>query len=284
MAQHDYNIANNTAPNVRTDLNNALSAIVTQNAATTAPSTTFANMIWYDSTLNIVKMRNESNTGWIELFTLDQGSNLAYPSNIASQAEAEIGTNTTKMMTPQRVSQAIDALAPQILEGWHPYDMVTPGDGADGIFYDFSVNGAVNSIESPNFADGYEYMFRVNNLGMQSSYNVSLVLQLYLATSSTYTPIQTLEIWGISPSGIISISGHVKNSSLTLPRLACFTHNWDKQFHRHYGNTVYTSTGGAAAFNITTGSQKIGKVKFSSNPTANIRSGTIAMYRKKNYL
>lgn len=107
MAQHDYSIANQTAPSLRTDLNNALSAIVSQNSGTTAPSTTYANMLWYDTTNDILKMRNEANTGWIELLTLDQGSNLASPSNIASQAEAEAGTNNTKMMTPLRTVQAV---------------------------------------------------------------------------------------------------------------------------------------------------------------------------------
>ena len=32
MAQHDYNIANQTGANFRTDLNNALSAIVSNNS------------------------------------------------------------------------------------------------------------------------------------------------------------------------------------------------------------------------------------------------------------
>ena len=59
MANHDYNIANQTAPNFRADLNNALLAIVSTNSGSSAPSTTFANMLWYDTTNNQLKMRNE---------------------------------------------------------------------------------------------------------------------------------------------------------------------------------------------------------------------------------
>ena len=33
MAQHDYNIANQSAPNARADINNVLAAIVSQNSA-----------------------------------------------------------------------------------------------------------------------------------------------------------------------------------------------------------------------------------------------------------
>jgi hypothetical protein len=109
MAQHDYSIANQSAPNARTDLNNALAAIVSQNSGATAPSTTFANMIWYDTANNLLKMRNEADTAWITLATLDQSANTSSAAvTIASQAEAEAGTNNTKLMTPLRVQQAID--------------------------------------------------------------------------------------------------------------------------------------------------------------------------------
>jgi hypothetical protein len=40
MAQHDYNIENQTGANFRSDLNNALSAIATNNSGATQPSTT----------------------------------------------------------------------------------------------------------------------------------------------------------------------------------------------------------------------------------------------------
>ena len=40
MATHDYNIANQGFPAFRSDLNNALSAIVSNNSNASAPSTT----------------------------------------------------------------------------------------------------------------------------------------------------------------------------------------------------------------------------------------------------
>ena len=74
MSQHDLTIANQGFPAFRSDLNDALQALGSQNSGTTAPSTTFANMIWYDTANNIVKMRNEDNDAWISLFTLDQST------------------------------------------------------------------------------------------------------------------------------------------------------------------------------------------------------------------
>ena len=71
MAQHDYNIANGTGAAVRSDLNNALSAIVSQNSGATAPSTTYAYMPWADTTTGLFKIRNAANNGWITLYQLD---------------------------------------------------------------------------------------------------------------------------------------------------------------------------------------------------------------------
>ena len=65
MAQHDYNIANQTGANFRADLNNALSAIATTNSGATEPSTTFAHQLWIDTSSNVLKIRNGVNNAWI---------------------------------------------------------------------------------------------------------------------------------------------------------------------------------------------------------------------------
>lgn len=70
MAEHDYDIANQTGAAFRSDLNLALAAIVSQNSKTTAPTTTFAYMTWIDTTNGLVKMRNGSNTAWLTLGTV----------------------------------------------------------------------------------------------------------------------------------------------------------------------------------------------------------------------
>ena len=72
MSQNDYTIANQAFPAFRADLNSALQAIATNNSGTTAPSTMFANMWWYDSANNILYIRNEDNDAWIKFAELDQ--------------------------------------------------------------------------------------------------------------------------------------------------------------------------------------------------------------------
>lgn len=67
MAQHDYDIANQSGANFRADLNNALDAIVSNNSGTSEPSTTFAYEWWVDTTNNLLKLRNSANNAWITL-------------------------------------------------------------------------------------------------------------------------------------------------------------------------------------------------------------------------
>ena len=76
MSQHDFSIANQTASNARTDINNALQALASLNSGATAPSTTYANMIWYETDTNILKMRNEANSAWVNIAYIDQSNGL----------------------------------------------------------------------------------------------------------------------------------------------------------------------------------------------------------------
>jgi len=72
MAQHDYIISNQTFPSYRTDHNNSLSAIVSNNSGATEPSTTYAYQWWYDTSSNILKLRNADNDAWINIGTFNQ--------------------------------------------------------------------------------------------------------------------------------------------------------------------------------------------------------------------
>ena len=70
MATHDYVIANGTGSAVRSDLNNALAAIVSNNSASSEPSTKYAFQFWADTNTGLLKQRNAANNAWIEIGTL----------------------------------------------------------------------------------------------------------------------------------------------------------------------------------------------------------------------
>lgn len=134
MATHDYVIDNQTSASARSDINNVLQAILTNNSSATAPTTTDANMFWYDTANNVLKMRNEADSAWIIVGYLNQTNNqmevrtdviqaasgsgidvknssgtTIIDLSVASQATAEAATNNTQVMTPLRVKQSIDA-------------------------------------------------------------------------------------------------------------------------------------------------------------------------------
>jgi len=72
MSQHDGVIDNQSFPNFRSDLNNALAALISTSSGASAPSTTYANQLWYDTANDLLKMRNEDNDAWITIAYLDQ--------------------------------------------------------------------------------------------------------------------------------------------------------------------------------------------------------------------
>jgi hypothetical protein len=74
MSQHDFDIANQSAPNARSDINNALKALASLSSGSSAPSTTYANMLWYDTGNNTLKMRTEADDAWISVGYLDQST------------------------------------------------------------------------------------------------------------------------------------------------------------------------------------------------------------------
>ena len=71
MSTHDYSLSNQSGASFRSDLNNALAAILSNNSNASSPSVTVAYMIWVDTNANKLKIRNSANDAWIDLINLD---------------------------------------------------------------------------------------------------------------------------------------------------------------------------------------------------------------------
>ena len=78
MAQHDYSLANQSGSAFRSDLNNALAAIVSQNSGSTEPITKYAYQYWIDTSTTpaLIKQRNAANSDWLNIGEVD-GQTLA---------------------------------------------------------------------------------------------------------------------------------------------------------------------------------------------------------------
>ena len=92
MAQHDYNIANQSGQAFRADLNNALAAIVSGNSGASAPSTTFAYQYWVNTSTTpaTLKQRNSANNAWITIGQLDTANLGLIPAGGASIVNADV--------------------------------------------------------------------------------------------------------------------------------------------------------------------------------------------------
>ena len=70
MATHDYVLANQDGASFRSDLNNALAAVVSNNSSSTEPSTTYAYQWWADTNTGLLKIRNSADSAWVTVGTL----------------------------------------------------------------------------------------------------------------------------------------------------------------------------------------------------------------------
>jgi len=176
MATHDYVIDNQSAPSARSDINNVLQAIVTNNSGTSAPSVTYAGMWWLDTTNNYLKLRDKDNADWVIVGELDVtndrwklisdslkaasagGIDVLNSSGtkiidlqVASQATAEAGTNNTELMTPLRTAQAIAENAvsyPQVITTLTSGTSYTIPSGAQAVLIKASGGGGGGAVHA----------------------------------------------------------------------------------------------------------------------------------------
>ena len=177
MAQHDYNIANQSFPSFRTDLNNVLSAINTSNSGTSRPTSAVAGTVWLDTT-------NATNPT-LKFYDGNDDISLAqfdYSANTVNWLDSTVATDLVNDTTPQlggnldvngnsivsvsngNISITPDGTGKVILDGLsHPTADGTSGqalvtDGAGNLsFGDVSVSlSAVGESIIPSTTDIYD--------------------------------------------------------------------------------------------------------------------------------
>jgi hypothetical protein len=106
MAQHDYIISNATFPAVRTDLNNALSAIQTTNSGTSRPIGAVAGQLWLDTTsATTPTLKYYDGADDISLATIDHVGNTV---NWLDSTVSITGLSTTATGTVLTLSDSVN--------------------------------------------------------------------------------------------------------------------------------------------------------------------------------
>jgi hypothetical protein len=185
-------------------------------------------------------------------------------------------TTWTTLSTQNPGDRATAAWAQGIMEnqiylheiGWHPYDMTAPDDGADGLLWDFSVSGAVASVETPNFEDGFEYRFAFFGISHSDGSSRTLDVQLYRATSAAY-------------ASAVSVTGAVAAATLLHGFVEMPTARASRQYQLllAFVQGVSTST---LTSDMTT-AQKVGKAKLLFS-AGNLDAGQVYLFRRRSLI
>ena len=152
--QSSYVIDNAPGATVRTNLNAVLQAIVSLNAGSTAPSPTYPNMIWFDTSTNILKKRDNANSIWVELISNIDGSKLVGLANIPSGSGVIPTANLPTIPDPKTyvnamgnvtgtISPQVDKINTAVLTGDVTLTMPTPTTGElHNVVFEFTMASA----------------------------------------------------------------------------------------------------------------------------------------------
>lgn len=154
--------------------------------------------------------------------------------------------------------------------GWEAYN--TTGDGK---FYDFAVHGAVASVETPTFADGYEYMIIAESFGKGVS-GAALTFQVELYRNQAAAYAGAAAFFLTTGTAALSVTGFV---ALCLPRRTVRTHYIIG--HMSTDTTDTTTSGGLNYDRVHhTTATKIDKARVSWSTAALSTSGKLYLYRR----
>ena len=115
MAQHDLNIANQSFPSFRSDLNNALSAIQTTHSGTSRPTGAVAGQIWLDTTsATSPTLKYYDGADDISLATIDHSANTVnwLDSTVSITGLATTATGTVLTLTDTHLNSTVSIRIP----------------------------------------------------------------------------------------------------------------------------------------------------------------------------
>lgn len=113
MSQHDLVLDNASGASFRSDANSALQALGSRQSGSSAPGTTYAHMLWVDTTNGVVKRRNAANSGWIVVETIDEAFVLGRSSNTM----LDVSDKGKAIRVTGSYTQTFDAVA-TLGDGW----------------------------------------------------------------------------------------------------------------------------------------------------------------------
>lgn len=213
MSQNDFVINNASFPATRADLSAALQALASNSSGSSDPAATYANMFYYDTSDNTLKMRTEADDAWVNIGYLDQDSDTlglfddtkvvntsgVQTGLLGDQATStwEAGTSTTEsLVSPAKIKSAIDALVAAgttpvgVGQSWGSYtrDRGTAYRNTTGRVIQVNCALRTSSVEVQSGPDGLDVTYKGSAAFEISSDNStwrSLAIANYTGTNSS---------------------------------------------------------------------------------------------------
>jgi hypothetical protein len=180
VATHDYSLANQSGAAFRGDLNNALSAIASNNSSSTDPATTFAHQWYVDTGDSTLKIRNAANSAYVNVSavggigTANLGLALAASPSFTGTAtfagnilmsgtgtlDLPVGTTAQRPSSPNngmiRYNTTLSRYEGYSGSAWSQIGGGATGGGSDAIFHtndqsvstDFTLSGSLNAMSA----------------------------------------------------------------------------------------------------------------------------------------
>lgn len=174
-----------------------------------------------------------------------------------------------------------DPTAPVNTSAWHPYNKLINNDANTGRIWSFAVDGAVATVTTPDFANGWEYALLIEELRSTGGTSQNLLINWFRETAAAY-------------SGTVALSAAANvTSSLTISPWIELLHvrkTRKKHFATSYGNNSDSGDAvgaDAAPYSVRvahTTPQKILRAQLSvsgGSITGSGSTGAIFLYRRK---
>jgi len=169
--------------------------------------------------------------------------------------------------------------APVVAAGWHPYNMINVGDGADGTFWDHSVDGNQRYVATPAFEDGYEYMVRVEDLNRGDSGLPDIFVKGFRDLYGSYSSAATI---AVSLGGVGNLFGTFR---VVLPRVPSEYMNIAiEQGFGIPGNSPVSPCGEGSSISLGGTGVKIDNLEISWNSPNDFASGRMRLFRRREYI